>query len=299
MEDKIYPVDVFLNYLTRQETMLEIAKKVGANLKVDKIWFMRAYKAAIELFTQSEIDLKKSFSSGLKREDMQSLLGSFINVVAASKKKFDKAKSATGNKMYALNKQGDAQSMSAFSMNETEEWSAEQKEEFINKLYEEGVITRVQLAWIEENPDKGTNQFEPALKMAMDILLDQAPRYNNGPLMPSDLEEIEDLLKEVVLSYELTKSTLRSIGKNKSKDTPGYVDSKPFEKSAIGNVGLNESVDSWTEAKLRKFVKKEFEAHIKKGDYMTKKEVKDMIRKTIVQQYKYLWEKSAFFINQI
>ena len=32
---------------------------------------------------------------------------------------------------------------------------------------------------------------------------------------------------------------------------------------------------------------------------LTKQDVKELIRKTIVQQYKYLWEKSSFFINQI
>jgi len=30
-----------------------------------------------------------------------------------------------------------------------------------------------------------------------------------------------------------------------------------------------------------------------------KEEIKSMIRKTIVAQYKYLWEKSSFFINRI
>jgi len=30
-----------------------------------------------------------------------------------------------------------------------------------------------------------------------------------------------------------------------------------------------------------------------------REEIKSMIRKTIVAQYKYLWEKSSFFINRI
>jgi hypothetical protein len=52
---------------------------------------------------------------------------------------------------------------------------------------------------------------------------------------------------------------------------------------------------------IKKLVNDEFEKLIKKKekDYLTKEDVKDMIRKTIVKQYKYLWEKSAFFINQI
>jgi hypothetical protein len=67
----------------------------------------------------------------------------------------------------------------------------------------------------------------------------------------------------------------------------------------LDRFSLNEGVADWSEAKLRKFVQDEFKKEVKKGEYMTKKEVKDMIRKTIVKQYKYLWEKSAFFINQI
>ena len=36
-----------------------------------------------------------------------------------------------------------------------------------------------------------------------------------------------------------------------------------------------------------------------KKDMVTREEVKKMIRQTIVNQYKYLWEKSNFFISHI
>ena len=36
-----------------------------------------------------------------------------------------------------------------------------------------------------------------------------------------------------------------------------------------------------------------------KKDMVTREEVKKMIRQTIVNQYKYLWEKSNFFIRHI
>jgi len=259
MENKTYPVEILFKYLTRDETAADIAKEVGVDLSVDKSWFVRTYKATVELFTQSGPDLKLKFSSGLRREEMQSLISTFISVITASKKKFDAAKSTPGKKMYAINNQGDAQTLDAFSMNETEDWDSEQKEDFSNKLYEEGVITRVHLAWIEEYPDKGTNQFEPALKMALDILIEQVPKQYNGPLMPSDIKEIEDFLKELVLSFEPAKSIFNSTGKsqkNKSNKEVGYVDPQPFEKGSYSTVGLNESVDAWTEAKLRKLSKK-------------------------------------------
>lgn len=56
-----------------------------------------------------------------------------------------------------------------------------------------------------------------------------------------------------------------------------------------------------TKTEVKKMVQDQLEAELKKLDklYLTKKDVKEMIRNTIVAQYKYLWEKSAFFINQI
>lgn len=57
----------------------------------------------------------------------------------------------------------------------------------------------------------------------------------------------------------------------------------------------------FTKAEIKKMVHDELSAELDKADkkYLTKKDVKEMIRNTIVAQYKYLWEKSAFFINQI
>ena len=62
---------------------------------------------------------------------------------------------------------------------------------------------------------------------------------------------------------------------------------------------LSESV--LTKAELKKLVDEELQTVMDKldGKFLTKKDVKEMIRSTIVAQYKYLWEKSAFFINQI
>lgn len=56
-----------------------------------------------------------------------------------------------------------------------------------------------------------------------------------------------------------------------------------------------------TKTEVKKLVQDQLESELKKLEkvYLTKKDVKEMIRNTIVAQYKYLWEKSAFFINQI
>lgn len=56
-----------------------------------------------------------------------------------------------------------------------------------------------------------------------------------------------------------------------------------------------------SEKEILKLINQEVEKQIKEfsKDAITKSDVKDMIRKTIVNQYKYLWEKSKFFIGQI
>jgi hypothetical protein len=304
MGDKTYPIETFLNYLSQDATATVVADKVGVDMKTDGEWFKRAYKAAMAIFLEHAEEWRAK-KGGLTRDELQTLFGTFINIVNASNKKYQKAKSTPGKKMYALNRQGDAQAMTAFSMNEDdeeweEEWDKEQREDFINQLYQEGIITKVMMKWQDEYPRAEKSQFDSALKMALDIIMEQQARHS-GPLMPSDLKEIQDMLLELVLGFESAKSIFKSTEKAKKKPTKRdyIVDPDPFERGSYSKVGLNEEVDGWSEAKLRQFVKKEFETQIKKGDYMSKKDVKNMIRKTIVLQYKYLWEKSAFFINQI
>ena len=55
-----------------------------------------------------------------------------------------------------------------------------------------------------------------------------------------------------------------------------------------------------TKAEIKKLVDEELKKAMDKldGKFLTKKDVKEMIRSTIVAQYKYLWEKSAFFIKK-
>jgi hypothetical protein len=52
-----------------------------------------------------------------------------------------------------------------------------------------------------------------------------------------------------------------------------------------------------TEKEVEKIIDKKIK-DLKK-DMVTREEVKKMIRQTIVNQYKYLWEKSNFFIRHI
>jgi len=52
---------------------------------------------------------------------------------------------------------------------------------------------------------------------------------------------------------------------------------------------------------VKLIAKEAAEIAVKKAtkNMIDKKEVKEMIRKTIVNQHKFMWEKSSFFINQI
>ncbi len=61
------------------------------------------------------------------------------------------------------------------------------------------------------------------------------------------------------------------------------------------------SESDMTKAEMKRLIEDELSKALDKLDkkFLTKKDVKEMIRSTIVAQYKYLWEKSAFFINQI
>ncbi len=56
-----------------------------------------------------------------------------------------------------------------------------------------------------------------------------------------------------------------------------------------------------TKADVKKLIDDELKKAMEKLDkkILTKDDVKEMIRATIIAQYKFLWQKSAFFINQI
>lgn len=66
------------------------------------------------------------------------------------------------------------------------------------------------------------------------------------------------------------------------------------------SIWLNESSDMGKN-EIKNMIKDEMDKLVSKleKNFMTKKDVKEMIKSTIVNQYKYLWEKSAFFINNI
>ena len=300
MENKTYPVEQLIPFLTKSETVVHVAKNIGADIRKDRDWFNKAYKATLNIFVEHAADFKKR-SNIITSEELRQIYSTFINVMKASKKKYDKAKNTPDKKMYAVSPHGDTSPISAFSLNEDED-DPEAKEEFIMTLYREGIIGYAMQRWDQEYPQVSSTQFDPALQMAMDVIMDMAKKSPTYPvLMASELDEVRDILVELVLSFEPARNIFHSTEKAKNSPVKRdyVVDPDPFIKGSYATIGLNEGMENWSETKMKQFVKKEFESLIKKGDYMSKKDVKDMIRKTIVQQYKFLWEKSAFFINQI
>lgn len=56
-----------------------------------------------------------------------------------------------------------------------------------------------------------------------------------------------------------------------------------------------------TKADIKKLVKDELEIALKKieKEYLDEKEIKELVKSMLINQYKFLWQKSSFFINNI
>ena len=63
---------------------------------------------------------------------------------------------------------------------------------------------------------------------------------------------------------------------------------------------LSESSDM-TKAEIKKLVKDEIEAALKKieKDFISEKEARELVKTMLINQYKFLWQKSSFFVNNI
>lgn len=68
-------------------------------------------------------------------------------------------------------------------------------------------------------------------------------------------------------------------------------------RDIVKGVIKSEVSDFLKKPQIEKIAKEEASKVMK--DVLTQKDVKDIVRKMIIAQYKYLWEKSSFFINQI
>jgi len=72
---------------------------------------------------------------------------------------------------------------------------------------------------------------------------------------------------------------------------------KELTKADVRKIVRDEIEKLVSKKDVEQIIKKEVDSL--KKDSITRDVVKDMIRKTIVNQHKFMWEKSNFFIKQI
>lgn len=116
---------------------------------------------------------------------------------------------------------------------------------------------------------------------------------------------IDDQIIEIESEYDLISISnfiARAILKDMNKKQGSALDDIDFlSKGKISDpYYLNESKEI-TKTEIKSMIKDELDKALKKieKDMITQKDMKDVVRKTLVNLYKYLWEKSAFFINRV
>jgi hypothetical protein len=163
------------------------------------------------------------------------------------------------------------------------------KNEIMHFFEEDGFLQTLWIAW-EGNEEDYWDAIDKILtKVWMDYGVER------GYVSYEDIEEIRDVMIGII-------ETLN----NEMNPEPETVN---MHTDMIGDfdLSLNEArTKEMSETDIRRIVKDEMKKALQDyskkrdtADHLTKEEVKKMIRKTIVNQYKYLWEKSAFFINNI
>lgn len=175
------------------------------------------------------------------------------------------------------------------------------KNEIMHFFEEEGFLQTLWIGWEGNEED----YWEAINKILTAVWRDYGEE--KGYVSYEDIEEIRDVMV----------GTLETLNKEMNPDPELKARMDKFKKDKtvsmhtdmIGDFdfALNEArTKTMSETDIRRIVKDEMKKALKDyskkretDNHLTKEEVKKMIRKTIVNQYKYLWEKSAFFINNI
>lgn len=286
-----------INYLQQNRVMHKIAQRY--NIDVDKGGFLGLYKstlkAIVDKIIENNISPNDNFQEGEAEEFIQSFVLILLNRFGYSQHL--KAK----NQMFATGEDGRVVGMAGTLNEEIGDWTDEDKEILFKTLMKPEYVNPLVKAYRKEYPDSDEETLKKVLRMSMDIAMHHLEEEYTPPLNHFELKEFMETVTELVINIGSSPSIFFSVSgeKTSASNLPKDAGIDPFERGSFASVGLNENLDKWTQTKLEQHIKKEAEKLLKKGDYVNKKEVKEMIRKTIVQQYKYLWEKSAFFINQI
>ena len=162
------------------------------------------------------------------------------------------------------------------------------KNEIMHFFEEDGFLQTLWIGWEGNEED----YWDAIDKILTKVWMDYGAEA--GYVSYDDVEEIREVMVNI-------------LGKLNAK-----MDSSPKQRMQTSMTGsfdlsLNEAqIKEMSETDIRRIVKDELKKSLQDyskkretADHVTREEVKKMIRKTIVNQYKYLWEKSAFFINNI
>ena len=273
-------IEFFLHNIASQKTAVAIARK----LQIDptETWFQKTFKHTFLDFLKYGEKLKKDFPEGLRKKEADNLVSIFFRMIQVEYEILQNAYKE--NKMAFQDSKGEFYVDDSFSLNESEDSDIENKKRVYNLLDRKGVIKKVFNKY-----NKDLKSFQKAIKFAYDIVFENLTDKDKEFFLPSDIEEIYDELIHFMRVYD----QLEIVFQEKDKKL------NPFEKGKYYDMSLNESIDSWSQARLRQFVEKEIKDSVRKEKIMSEKEVKEMIRKSIVSMFKFLWEKSSFFIRQI
>lgn len=167
------------------------------------------------------------------------------------------------------------------------------KNEIMHFFEQEGFLQSLWLGW-----DGDQDDYWEALNQ---ILVEVWDKYGEeqGYISYDDVEEIQEYMVQRLQQLD-------------TEETP-YVDSDEEitqrMTTSLGDIDLNLNESTGLSKRdIERIVRDEVKKHLAREKYLTKKDVKDyldkdevkkIIRKAIVDQYKVLWMKSSFYINQI
>jgi len=283
MEDN-YPIEDVVHYLNSERFLSRLAKDIGVNPNTP--WLTNAHKGAYNIALTHASNLKRENPQGIPKSYVESLIETIVNLIKTEHEK--RKLFISKNYMMSQDQTGTHHAHPAISLNEDSK--NDDKRRVFELLSQHGVIQRL------KNSFEGSqHEFRSTLGVAFYFVYSRFSRRK--PIADSDVEQMEIELRELFQNADDT-SLFKSSTKASGSKIPTHAGDDPFESGSFTNIGLNESTE-WTEAKIKRLIKSEIESHIKKEKYLTEKEIKDLVRKAIVRLFKFLWEKSSFFINQI
>lgn len=293
----------FFTQLSSQATK----HKIAANLGIDpfKDWYDKAYASALRGIIRMIEDEQYQWNTELSAIEQKLYYEGFKNKLQSIKQKMDNYKQK--HMMTGPIVPGKSTPMQHASINEglSQLWSQKDSDAIFDALQNAGVTGKARKKFQDKH---GTHRgFSRAYAEALQNIIPRIKASSKPPFDHSDLKKWEPRIYAIVLHHEPKGSIHRPVKSNDDHESwaniigriPKNAGEDPFEKGTYAKIGLNEATGDWTEAKIKKLIDKEVTSILKKEKYLTEKEIKEIIRNSIIRMFKFLWEKSSFFIKQI